>query len=352
MVIDNAKLIDIIHLIERFGYDNVELLKELSGIENIEDYINFLEEKRIGVSPLPNFKRLGLTFYYTVVDLNRKLNLVDFYYLLDGFPSSILRDVIVTKKVIMGVLFPSGKWTFMQILDYLRDEIGLINDYKVYMEYEREVYSINYERFNFNELKFNDNFILDKPREPIYLRYLDDDFKPDWHDVVMIGKRQERVNLSFEQIAKALDVSVDEVRHHYYDHVIGKSLIDAFYVYLGKYDYRITLIMNTVKKEVAKELTRIPTLMRISYLHNDKTYALIVGQNHVLLDILSFINKLSYNYDFTYDIFIHPLNPFREYMVSASLPYEHFSKEGRWEISLDEMMISMKSALANILKRK
>ncbi|TRM76008.1 hypothetical protein DMP16_06585 [Sulfolobus sp. B1] len=351
-MIDNSKLTAIIHLIEHFGYDNIELLKELSGVKNVEDYINFLEEKKVRVSPSPNFKRIGLTFYHTVIDLNRKLNLVDFYYLLNGFPIGILRDVVVANKVILDILFPSGKWAFIQILDYLRDEAGLINDYKVYMEYEREVYSINYEKFNFNELKFYDNFILDKPREPIYLRYLEDDFKPDWYDVVMIGKRQEGVNLTFEQIAKALGISVDEVKNHYYDHVIGKSLIDAFYVYIGKYDYRITLIMNTVKKEVAKELTRIPTLMRISYLHNDKIYALVVGQNHVLLDILSFINKLSYDYDFTYDVFIHPLNPFREYTVTASLPYEHFSKDGKWEISLEEMMNNMKKALVNVLKRE
>ncbi|WP_225968861.1 hypothetical protein [Saccharolobus islandicus] len=86
-------------------------------------------------------------------------------------------------------------------------------------------------------------------------------------------------------------MSENDVRFHYFDHVTNRGLVDAFYTVV-RITFRISLLIHDVNEDVVKELTRIPTLLRISYLHNDKMYFYIAGQNYMFVKITEFINTL------------------------------------------------------------
>jgi len=70
------------------------------------------------------------------------------------------------------------------------------------------------------------------------------------------------------------------------------GLVDAFYTYVVRITFRISLLIHDVNEDVVKELTSIPTLLMISCLHNDKMYFYIAGQNYMFVKITEFINTL------------------------------------------------------------
>ncbi|MBB5254116.1 hypothetical protein [Sulfurisphaera ohwakuensis] len=123
-----------------------------------------------------------------------------------------------------------------------------------------------------------------------------------------------------------------------------------FYAYVGRFDFRISLLTHDVSDDAVRELTRIPKLLRVSYLHNDKMYFYIIGQDHMFVKITEFINTLSNNYDFVYDLHLHPITPSMNFSVASSIPYEHFSKEGKWIISEEELLNVFEKELARIKK--
>ena len=343
------KLTKLLHYVQRFGDHNYELLGELTGIENVG---NVLSNLKVLVGPSPKLDSLGLSLFHTTIKLTRnsKVKPLDFYYLLDGIVVASLKDVLTSDTIILDVVFPMGRWDFVQILEMM-SERGLIGNYKTYLEYRREVYPVDYSTFNFDTLTF-ERVILDKPREPFQLPDLTDEFKPDWIDVYTLGKKQENPLRSWNDIAESIGVTSDEVVDHYFNHVVGKGLVDAFYTYLGKTDFRMTLIVNDTSKEIARELSRIVTLLRISYLHNDKIYAFIVGQRHTLIDIMEFINKLSSAYHFSYEIYVHPITPLRDFVRTYSIPYEHFTKDNKWSITLKELKENFEKELSRVLEER
>ncbi|BDB99613.1 hypothetical protein [Saccharolobus caldissimus] len=348
MLADRRRLQDLLHYIQRFGEHNISLLKQLTGIENVEEIIKGLN---ILVGPSPRFSRLDLSLFHTVIRLSRRsfLRPVDFYYLLDGFITAALRDSLSPNTVLLSVVFPYDKWFFVQVFDRL-EEVGLVEDYRVFREYRREIFPIDFSTFDFDGLKFSDDFILNSPRFSFQLPDLADGFKPDWYDVVILGKRQEDPLRSWDDIGRDIGLSGNDVLFHYFDHVVGRGLVDAFYAYVGRVDFRISLLVHDVNDEIVRELTRIPTLLRVSYLHNDKMYFYIIGQDHMFVKITEFINTLSNNYGFAYDLYLHPITPSMNFSVASSIPYEHFSKEGKWIISEEELLNVFEKELARIKK--
>ncbi|MEM3234415.1 MAG: hypothetical protein QW125_13075 [Saccharolobus sp.] len=340
------KLSRLLHYVQRFGDHNYELLSELTGIENVR---NVLSNLKVLVGPSPKFHSLGLSLFHTTIKLSRdsKLQPLDFYYLLDGMIIASLKDVLTSNSVILDVVFPRGRWDFVQILE-LMSERGLIGNYKTYLEYKREVYPVDYSTFNFENLTF-EKTILDKPREPFQLPDLTDGFKPDWIDLYTLGKKQADPLRSWDEIAESIGVTTDEVVDHYFDHVVGKGLVDAFYTYLGNLDFRMSLIVNDTNEEIVRELSRIVTLLRISYLHNDKIYAFIVGQRHMLYPIIEFVNSLAFQYKFIHEIYLHPLSPPHKYVLAASIPYEHFTKDNKWSITLHELKETFEEGFTKIV---
>ncbi|MEM3351102.1 MAG: hypothetical protein QXZ23_12660 [Saccharolobus sp.] len=349
MLYNEQSLSKILYYLQRVGDHNINLLRELSGINNIEEILNILKnEYNLLLVPMPRFNRIGLEFFHTIVKLaSRNIKPDNFHFFLNGLVIAALKDSITPNTLILDIVSPTGKWAFIDVLDKLCEK-EIIEDYEIYMEYDRRVYPIDFSKFNFNTLQFDENFILDKPREPFSFPDLSDDFKPDWYDIMIIGKKQANPLRTWSIIGKDLGIGEDEVIYHYYNHVIDKGLIESFYTYLGKINFRITLLINEVNEEVARELTRIPTVIRISNLHNEKIYSTIIGQNHMLLGILKFINELSSNYKFTYEIYVHPITPQRDYVKVYSIPYEHFTKNGRWEIDSKELMYNLDKELTKL----
>jgi hypothetical protein len=237
----------------------------------------------------------------------------------------------------------------VQVLDRLGEE-GLVEDYRVFREYKKEVFPIDFLTFDFDSFRFSDDFLLNSPRFSFQLPDLADGFRPDWYDVVILGKRQEDPLLSWDDIGKVVGLSGSDVVFHYFDHVVGRGLVDAFYAYVGRVDFRISLLVHDVNDDVVRELTRIPTLLRVSYLHNDKMYFYIIGQKHMFVKIAEFINTLSRKYHFNYDLYLHPITPSRDYVRTYSIPYEHFSKDGKWIISEEELLNVFEKELARIKK--
>lgn len=348
MLADRRRLQEVLQYIQRFGEHNISLLKQLTGIENDEEIIKGLN---MLIIPSPRLSRLGLSLFHTIVKLPRRsfLKPADFYYLLDGFITAALRDSLSSNTILLDVVFPYNMWFFIQVLERLREE-GLVEDYMVFREYKKEVFPIDFSTFDFDSLRFLDNFILDSPRFSFQLPDLADDFKPDWYDIVILGKRQDNPLRSWDEIGKDIGLTRSDVLFHYFDHVVGRGLIDAFYVYVGRVDFRISLLIHEVNDDVVRELTRIPTLLRILYLHNDKMYFCIIGQNHMFVKITDFINTLSRKYHFNYDLYLHPVTPSKDYIRSYSIPYEHFSKEGKWIISEEELLSVFENELARIKK--
>ncbi|QGA53997.1 hypothetical protein GFS03_05105 [Sulfolobus sp. E5-1-F] len=341
---NSIKLSKLLYYVQRFGDHNYDLLSKLTGIENVKGVLSML---KILVAPTPRFSSLGISLFHTTVKLKDfTLKPKDFYYLLDGMIMASLRDAMINNTIILDVVFPRGRWDFVQILEKM-SEMGLIKDYETYLEYKREIYPVDYSAFNFESLTF-ERAILDKPREAFQLPDLSDDFSPDWVDIYALGKKQENPLRSWDEIARSIGVTTDEVIYHYFNHVVGRGLVDAFYTYLGKLDFRISLIVNDVNDEIVRELSRIVTLLRVSYLHNDKIYASIVGQRHMLYPIIEFINSLSFEYKFVHEIYLHPLSP--RYVMTASIPYEHFTKENKWSITLRELKENFEKEFSRILK--
>ncbi|ACP55035.1 hypothetical protein [Saccharolobus islandicus] len=343
------KLTKLLHYVQRFGDHNYELLGELTGIENAGELLSKL---KVLVGASPRFSSLGLSLFHTTIKLSKDSGLqpLDFYYLLNGMIIASLKDVLTSNTIVLDVVFPRSRWDFVQILEMM-SERGLIGNYKTYLEYRREVYPVDYSTFNFDTLTF-ERAILDKAREPFQLPDLTDDFKPDWIDIYTLGKKQENPLRSWNDIAGSIGVTSDEVVDHYFNHVVSKGLVDAFYTYLGKTDFRMTLIVNDINEDIARELSRIATLLRISYLHNDKIYAFIVGQRHMLIDIMEFINKLSSAYHFSYEIYVHPITPLRDFVRTYSIPYEHFTKDNKWSITLKELKENFEKELSRVLEER
>ena len=349
MLADRRRLQDLLQYIQRFGEHNIGLLKQLTGIENVEEIIKGLN---MLIVPSPRFSRLDLSLFHTVIKLPRRsfLRPVDFYYLLDGFIIAALRDSLSSNTVLLDVVFPYDRWYFVQVLDRLGEE-GLVEDYRVFREYRREIFPIDFSTFDFDGFRFSDDFLLNSPRFSFQLPDLADGFRPDWYDVVILGKRQEDPLLSWDDIGKVVGLSGSDVVFHYFDHVVGRGLVDAFYAYVGRVDFRISLLVHDVNDDVVRELTRIPTLLRVSYLHNDKMYFYIIGQKHMLMEITAFINQLADNYNFNYELYLHPLTPPWKYVFTSSIPYEHFSKDGKWIISEEELLNVFEKELAKIKER-
>lgn len=70
----------------------------------------------------------------------------------------------------------------------------------------------------------------------------------------------------------------------------------------------------------------------------------------MFVKITEFINSLLNDYGFAYDLYLHPIKPSMNFSVESSIPYEHFSKEGKWIISEEELLNVFEKELAKIKK--
>ncbi|MBB5254115.1 hypothetical protein [Sulfurisphaera ohwakuensis] len=77
--------------------------------------------------------------------------------------------------------------------------------------------------------EFEENIIANvyasEPRFSFQLPDLADDFRPDWYDVVILGKRQEDPLRSWDDPGRDVSLSGGDVLFHYLDHVVSRGLV-------------------------------------------------------------------------------------------------------------------------------
>ncbi|WP_240872251.1 AsnC family protein [Acidianus infernus] len=264
-----------------------------------------------------------MTIYFNYYDVS----IDDLYNLFDWTTVFILRDLMNPLIINISILYTSRD--FENVLDYLQDE-GIIYHYDIHKVEEEKFYPIDYSVFDFERGEFQD--FLPFSREPFELPDLTEGFIPDDLDVKIIGKKQERTDLSLKDLSNALGISFKDVLYHTQAHVIGKGLIKGYNVYLYRPDFRLEVIFN--EKEVLDELTKIPNMYFV-YKLDDKSYVAHISDiSSRLIPYLKFISSLKKKD--TIEVYIHPTD--ENHLLISSIPYEHFEK-GRWNFNTEVMKL-------------
>ncbi|AWR95314.1 AsnC family protein [Acidianus brierleyi] len=334
-----SEISKVLYYVQRFGDLSPKLITALSGIKEATKIIENLKEKyKMLPYPIERADKLNLKRYYVEVYFSKNIDLLKLYEAFNGITVAINRDMLNDKKYIIGIMY-SKNADFIRGLEYLVD-IGLIHYYELYEEEEKQVYPIDYSTFDFEKGKFSEDFIKN-PRQPFELPDLSDNFKPDEIDIKILGKKQEQNDFTLKDISSSLGIPFKEVLYHYQAHVVGRGLISAYHVFLGKFDFKMSLIYDS-DEEVDNALSRIPTLISISHLSDNTSKATLVAQSHMLYKILEFITRIQKDSKISFTI--HPLFPPFEYSLTASIPYEHFNK--KWEFNVEELLMKEEEILS------
>jgi DNA-binding Lrp family transcriptional regulator len=158
--------------------------------------------------------------------------------------------------------------------------------------------------------------------------------KADETDVFILKELEKDAIISFRRLAKRLSLSPQLVRYHYYNHILGKELLEGFEVtafYFGK-DSEFSLFTFSFDEE--EKLARFASsLLDKPFV---KAVGKILGENQLFgylcfprselrrfLEILSGLVRSSFLKDYQY-VIQDSASSIRE-----SIPYQCF-KEGRW----------------------
>ncbi|BDC17448.1 AsnC family protein [Acidianus sp. HS-5] len=344
MLIEKEKLIlsELLYYLQRFGDLNPKVIGAISRIKDADKVIDWLRKNfEYRLAPFPRWEALGLRKYYVTIYSNySNISLYDLYDLFDGTPTFILRDVLNPLVINLLIYYNSSK--FDEVLDYLQGE-GIIYHYDIHEVKEEKFYPIDYSNFDFEKREFTG--LLSSPKESFELPDLTEGFTPDDIDVKIIGKKQAKSVSSLKEISTLLGISFKDVLYHTQAHVIGKGLIVGYSIYLFKPDFRLEISFG--EKETLEELSRIPS-MYLSYKLDDGIYyAHVFDNSSRLLDYLDFISSLK-SRD-TIEVYIHPFNS--KYMLTASIPYEHF-QNGRWNFNTQVMMLRAEKFAKSIEKNE
>ncbi|ARM76946.1 AsnC family protein [Acidianus manzaensis] len=335
------KLSTLLYYIQRFGDLNPKILGLLSGIKDAEELISYLRNNyEYRTFPFFNEKALGLDKYIFTIYSRRKFDLLKLYEMFDGMIGFALRDVFNPSSI--NLMIYSNSLSFFKIFDYLLD-----NDFIYHYEYlgkvkSRLIYPLDYSMFNFETKEFEG--ISPREREPFQNVDLTDDFKPDYYDVRIIGMKQERTDVGLKELSSLLGISFRDLLYHYQKHVAGKGLIPSYITYFTRFTFRLQVIFN--KEETLRYLTRIPTLYYVHVLDNYYV-AHILGWKGQLLKYVEFIKEAEYEFNDKVYLSVHPYTS--KYLLTASIPYEHFTEDGKWDFNV-ERMISKAEKVIEVIK--
>ncbi|ARM76976.1 AsnC family protein [Acidianus manzaensis] len=334
------KLSTLLYYIQRFGDLNPKILGLLSGIKDAEELISYLRNNyEYRTFPFFNEKALGLDKYIFTIYSRRKFDLLKLYEMFDGMIGFALRDVFNPSSI--NLMIYSNSLSFFKIFDYLLD-----NDFIYHYEYlgkvkSRLIYPLDYSMFNFETKEFEG--ISPREREPFQNVDLTDDFKPDYYDVRIIGKKQERTYSNLKDLSSLLGFSFKDVLYHYQKHIAGKGLISSYTTFVVRPHYRLQVIFS--KENTLRYLTRIPTLYYVHILDNYYV-AHILGWNSQLFKYVDFIKDAEYEFNDKISITVHPAND--KYRIAASIPYEHFTEDGKWDFNVERMILKAERVIESI----
>ncbi|MCP6727768.1 MAG: hypothetical protein QXX62_02125 [Metallosphaera sp.] len=316
--------------IQRFGDLNPRILGALAHIKNMDSVVKLIKEEfSLNVSYIARYKSLGLKALFLLVNADPRLELADIYEMFDGFPGFIGRDQISNERLIISLVLPP------KFEEDITNVVSVLEERRIFeiidfLDVEDSIqFTYDFSTYDFKLRRYKEQFLVE-PREPVYFPDLSDGFEPDWIDLQIIGKKQARNYLTLKDIAKMIGVNYRTVLRHYQEHIIGKGLISAFGIRLnGKYQTRISIIFDK-NENFLRELTRIPTLTHVHKLSKNKYYATAFLEDSIASGILEYISQLKYKYHVDADVMIHPYEPKLKYLLAASIPYEHFTVDGRW----------------------
>lgn len=333
------EIVKILHYIQRFGELTPKLIGALSGVKNAEEIISFLKKNyEFRSFPYVYEEALRLSKHIFVVYTKKWIDLPNFYNFFDGLVGYALRDLLHPEKIYLMIYF-NGNTNFIRVFDYLLD-----NELIYHYEYlgrvkENHPYSLDYSRFNFEKKEFEG---IGRERLPFENPPLYDDFDPDYYDVIILGKKQEKADMNLKEISETLNIPFKDVLYHYQKHIVGKGLIAGYLVYFAKLKYRLHVIFE--KKETLDYLSKIPTFYYVYKLDNEAYIGHVLGFSlNELLDYTDFIKRAKYLFNDNVEVSIHPYN-FR-HMFTASIPYEHFTKEGKWDFNVERMIMKVEKHL-------
>ncbi|BCS93636.1 hypothetical protein [Metallosphaera javensis (ex Sakai et al. 2022)] len=349
IIADDADISKALMYIQRFGDLNPKILGALAKMKNADSVIKLVKEQfSLYTSYIPRYRSLGLKAIFTLVNADPRIELVDIYEIFDGFTAFIGRDQIFNDKLIITLIIPPK---FEKDIINVFNELENRNMLEVTSLYDTEdsiQFTYDFSTYDFKLRRYKDQFLVE-PREPVYFPDLSDGFEPDWVDLQIIGKKQERNYLTLKQIANLINVKYKTVLKHYQEHVIGKGLITAFGIRLnGENQTRLSIIFDK-NEEFLRELTRIPTLTHVHRLGKNTYFGIAFLENSISGKILEYISQLKYKYHVDADIMIHPFEPRLKYLLAASIPYEHFTVDGRWTIDTQKMLDNVRKVKAKLM---
>lgn len=241
-----------------------------------------------------------------------------------------MRDLLKPNIINISIYYNSNV-NFVRVLENLIDQ-SLIYYYELNKIDETLVYPFDYSKFNFDLGEFEG--IGEKERVPFELVDLSDDFKLDYYDMVILGKKQARTVFSLKDISSFFKMPFKEALKHYQGHVIGKGLIFAYIVTLTIPDYR--LLVKFKNDDVLNYLTRIPEFYSAFKLDDGSYIGHILGRNSTLIKYLEFISEAKRKFDDDITVNIHPAD--KDHIYTASIPYEHY-ENGKWEFNPEVMIM-------------
>ena len=131
--------------------------------------------------------------------------------------------------------------------------------------------------------------------------------------------------------------------------MVGRGLVSGYNVWFLDISARVILIFEKSER-VEEELARIPSLKYTIELDNGLIYASVFAQNHFLLDLLRHVSEVSKFAENKINVVLSPIKPTFEYSILSSIPYEHFSKNGKWEVNVERMVEKVDSLDAKPLQ--
>ncbi|QKR00650.1 hypothetical protein GWK48_09875 [Metallosphaera tengchongensis] len=326
---DSRVIARVLQYVQHLGDLNPRIIGALSGVRNAEEILGNLRNL-YGLNPLARWEALGLDYFYIEMKANPKISLLDLYNVMDGHLVLIARNDRYPERIKSLFYFPTGI-EFQSLFEKMVDNY-IISEYSIHKMKKIMYYAMDFSELDFVSLRFKKS-IVDYPRDPLELPNISDGFKPDWLDLFIIGKKQEINTISLKEIAKLAGVPYRNALYHYQKHVIGKGLVrgNAFRI---KDLQNIRVILTFGKnEEVIKDLSKILTLSYAFETSDNKVIANVYCDDYFLGDVLDYISYTMWKHKHNIDVSVHAFLPRFKYLLTASIPYEHYDKHGKWVVN-------------------
>ncbi|WP_126450628.1 hypothetical protein [Sulfodiicoccus acidiphilus] len=327
LTVEKSQVLRVVNSLFVHGDNLTELSKENPDID-VPSIVNWLRTHLgMRVFPVNDPSALGLSLTLVTMACSPMASAKFIYDALGGIVSSVVKDVNSPRRFSLVVYFPHGSRDFTSLLNNLVEN-ELCSSYDIAEIKERYYYKPDYENFDFESGTFGE--MKEEERDPMRYEVNSKTFlRPDWVDVNLQGKRQERADLSLKEVAIELGLPFKEAVYHWTKHVEKRQVV-GYNVWLFRSAFRLTVYHP---KELMGRLSRIPTTVLTSCA-DDVCYTAALGQVHQLLPTTTFLSQLvAEGHDLTF--YLSPTKPTWEYVLTATIPYEYFGRDGEWHFDVD-----------------